>query len=48
VYECQVATIGEGGGQAMCRTPREFQTVGQVTQRNRPFGHELDNIQAAE
>ena len=31
----------------MRRTPREFQAVGQVAERNRTFGHELDDIQAA-
>jgi hypothetical protein len=48
LYECQVATIGEGGGQPMRRTPGEFQPVGQVGERDRTFGHELDNIQPAE
>jgi hypothetical protein len=48
VYECQVAAIGEGRGQPMCRTPREFQPVGQFAERDRTCGYELDNIEPAE
>ncbi len=45
--ECQVPTVGERGREAMCRAPREPEAVGQIAERNRPLGDELDHIQSA-